>query len=233
MASSGVAERFADLSARITAAARRGGRDPHTVTLVGAAKRQEPERLSEAWVAGLRVFGENHVQEAEAHRQLLPTKAEFHLIGPLQSNKVRRAVGVCGTVHSVDREKIARLLDHEAGLQGRRLAVFFEVNLGHEDSKAGFPPEDLAAALAPLAELSHLDVRGLMAIPPPGPDAEASRPHFRRLAALAREIAARPEWRGRFAAELSMGMSDDFEVAVEEGAHFVRIGTALFGSRTS
>lgn len=232
MASSGVAERLASLSARIAAAAHRAGRDPQTVTLVGAAKRQEPERLLEAWAAGLRVFGENHVQEAEAHRRLLP-EAQFHSIGPLQSNKVRRAVAVCDTVHAVDREKIARLLDHEAGLAGRRLAVFFEVNLGGEESKSGFPPEDLAATLAPLADLPHLDVRGLMAIPPPGPDAEASRPHFRRLAQLARGLAERPEWRGRFAGELSMGMSDDFEVAVEEGAHFVRLGTALFGSRTS
>lgn len=230
MTEAGVAARLAGLLERIDAAARRAGRDPRTVTLVGAAKRQEPERLIAAWEAGLRVFGENHVQEAEAHRQLLPA-ADLHLIGPLQSNKAKKAVELCSTVHSVDRPKIAQVLDREAEARGRRLPVFLEVNLGGEDTKSGFAPDGLAAAVAPLAVLENLDVRGLMAIPPPGPDAEASRPHFRRLAGLARELAARPEWRGRFAGELSIGMSDDFEVAVEEGSSFVRIGTALFGHR--
>lgn len=230
MTGSGVGERLAGLLERIEAAAARSQRDARAVTLVGAAKRQESERLVEAWAAGLRIFGENHVQEAEDHRLLLPA-ADLHLIGPLQSNKARRAVELCSTVHSVDRLKIAQLLDREAGARGRRLAVFLEVNLGAEPTKAGFPPDELAAAVAPLAELVNLDVRGLMAIPPFGADAEASRPHFRRLAALARELGERAEWHGRFAGRLSMGMSDDFEVAVEEGSHFVRIGTALFGSR--
>jgi pyridoxal phosphate enzyme (YggS family) len=230
MVGSGVADRLAGLRARIAAAAARSGRDAGSVTLVGAAKRQEPERLLEAWTAGLTVFGENHVQEAEAHRLLLPA-ADLHLIGPLQSNKARRAVELCSTVHSVDRLKIAHLLDREAGARGQRLAVFLEVNLGGEDTKAGFAPDGLAAAVAPVAELANLEVLGLMAIPPPGPDAEASRPHFRRLAVLARSLSERPEWHGRFAGQLSMGMSDDFEVAVEEGAHFVRVGTALFGPR--
>lgn len=235
-----VARRLAAIAERIAAACRRAGRRPEEVTLVGAAKAQPPERLAAARAAGLAVFGENRVQEAEAHRETLsaggggaPGTVEWHLIGPLQSNKAKRAAALFDCVHSIDRVKIARVLDREAAALGRRLPVFLEINLGGEPSKHGFDPERLAATARPLAELAALEVVGLMAVPPPldHPDnPEDSRPWFRRLRELAEALGGRPEWAG-FPRRLSMGMSDDFEVAVEEGATHVRVGSALFGPR--
>ena len=227
-----VAYRYRDIERRIQAACDRAGRPRASVRLVGASKRQPLDVLTAAYAQGLRCFGENRVQEAVAKAPELPADIEWHLLGPLQSNKVRKAVALFRVVHSVDRLAIARELDEEAARQGRTLGGFVEVNLGAEESKHGFPPDDLAAVLAPLATLAHLEIRGLMAIPPPGESAEASRPHFRRLAGLRDELGRRPEWRARgFAGELSMGMSDDFEVAIEEGATQVRVGSALFGER--
>jgi hypothetical protein len=234
-----VAARLGALRQRIAAAAARSGRDPAAVTLVGAAKGQPPERLRAARRAGLVAFGENRVQEAEAHRRSLAEPAgestaepavEWHLIGPLQSNKAKPAAALFSTVHSLDRLKIARALDRAAGELGRVLDGFLEVNLAGEGTKAGFPARDLASAVAPIAELRSLRVLGLMAIPPFPDDPEESRPWFRRLRELGEELAERPEWRG-WPGKLSMGMSADFEVAVEEGATHVRVGTALFGER--
>lgn len=237
-----VAAHVAGIRERIAAAAERAGRDPDGVVLVGAAKRQPPERLLAAWSAGLRAFGENRVQEAEEHRQVLPPpesleagsatrlSVDWHLIGPLQSNKARRAVELFSTVHSVDRIKIARVLDREARARGVRLDCFLEVNLAEEDSKAGFPPRDLTARVAPVAELASLRVLGLMALPPLPDDPEDSRPWFRKLRGLSESLAGRPEWPD-WPGLLSMGMSADFEIAIEEGATHVRIGTALFGER--
>ncbi|HSL84034.1 MAG TPA: YggS family pyridoxal phosphate-dependent enzyme [Thermoanaerobaculia bacterium] len=230
-----VARNLAALRQRIEGAAERAGRDPAAVTLVGAAKGQPPERLRAAAEAGLRAFGENRVQEAEAHREVLAggprlESIEWHLIGPLQSNKAKRAAELFSTVHSVDRLKIARHLDRAAGERGAVLDCFLEVNLADEESKAGFPARELAARVAPVAELRNLRVAGLMAIPPNPFDPEESRPWFRRLRELSEALAGRPEWPG-WPGKLSMGMSADFEVAVEEGATHVRVGTALFGER--
>lgn len=234
----GVAARLARVREEIAGAAARSGRRPEDVVLVGASKVQPLALLHEAWEAGLRVFGENRVQEAIAKSRELPAGIEWHLIGPLQSNKVRAALDLFTTVHSIDRASIARAVDAEAARRGSRLPVFLEVNLGSEESKHGFSAEDLAEAVRPLADLEHLRVMGLMAIPPPVTDPEASRPWFRRLRALRDELAERPEWRdhpgngpGGWPGRLSMGMSNDFAVAVEEGATHVRVGTALFGRR--
>jgi len=224
-----IAARVAAIRERIAEACVRAGRDPAAVTLVAASKLQPAERLRAAWDAGVRVFGENRVQEAAAKRPLLPD-AEWHLLGPLQSNKVRAAAELFGTFHALDRPKILEAVAAEAGRRGGEAAGFVEVNLGGESSKHGFAPRDLPAALAPYRALSGLRLVGLMAIPPPGADAEASRPWFRRLRALRDELAAAPGWEG-FSGWLSMGMSDDFAVAVEEGATHVRVGTALFGPR--
>lgn len=227
-----VAHRYREIERRIQAACDRAKRPRASVQLVGASKRQPLEVLAAAYACGLRCFGENRVQEAVAKAPQLPADIEWHLLGPLQSNKVRRAVALFRVVHAVDRLAVAVELDAEAARQSRRIGGFVEVNLGAEESKHGFAPEELAASLEALAALRHLEVRGLMAIPPPGTSAEDSRPHFRRLAGLRDELARRPEWRARgFAGELSMGMSDDFEVAIEEGATQVRIGSALFGER--
>ena len=210
-----------------------GHRNPGDVTLVGASKTQPAAVLAAAWRAGLRVFGENRVQEAVAKSRELPAppfEIEWHLIGPLQSNKVKPALDVFRAVHSVDRVRIAEALDQEAGRRARELPAFLEINLGQEESKHGFSPEGLAEAVRPLADLPHLKIMGLMAIPPAAEDPEGSRPWFRRLRELRDELGSRPEWSG-FPGWLSMGMSHDFEIAVEEGATHVRVGTLLFGSR--
>jgi pyridoxal phosphate enzyme (YggS family) len=225
-----VAERLARIRDRIEEACRRSGRPTGSVVLVGASKTQAPAALAAAWDAGLRVFGENRVQEAVAKSRELPPGIEWHLIGPLQTNKVRPAVELFRTVHSIDRPQLAAALEREAAARGRTLDGFLEVNLGGEESKHGFSPQRLADTVRPLAGLAHLRVVGLMAIPPQGDDPEASRPWFRQLRALRDDLAARPEWHG-FPGWLSMGMSDDFAVAVEEGATHVRVGTALFGPR--
>jgi pyridoxal phosphate enzyme (YggS family) len=225
-----VALRLARIRERIAAAARRAGRDPAEIALVGASKQQPVDALAAAYASGLRRFGENRVQEGRAKAPGLPQDIEWHLLGPLQSNKVRAAVELFTFFHAVDRPSIARALDEEARRRSRIVTGLLEVNLGGEASKHGFDPEALDSASAPLAELQHLRISGLMAIPPPGADAEASRPWFARLRELRDRLGGRPEWQGRLVA-LSMGMSDDFEVAIEEGATHVRVGTLLFGPR--
>lgn len=233
----GLTERLARINSRIQEACRRAGRAAaggDSVVLLGASKTQPAAVLAEAWQAGLRAFGENRVQEALAKSRELPPEIvsgiDWHLIGPLQTNKVRAALDLFRTVHSIDRLRIAEALDREAGARGITITGLIEVNLGGEESKHGFLPQDLAETLRPLADLQHLRIAGLMAIPPPGDSPESSRPWFRRLRELRDELAARPEWTG-WPGLLSMGMSDDFEAAVEEGATHVRVGTALFGPR--
>jgi pyridoxal phosphate enzyme (YggS family) len=222
--------RLAAIEARIDAACRRAGRARTDVTLVGASKQQPAEVLAAAFAAGLRVFGENRVQEALAKAPSLPPQVEWHLLGPLQSNKVRMALRLFRTFHAVDRLSIAHDLEREAARLGIGLSVFLEVNLGDEATKHGLAEGEVAAAARQIALLDHLRLAGLMAIPPPGDDPEASRPWFRRLAGLSRALAGElgPE---RCGGGLSMGMSDDFEVAIEEGATHVRVGTSLFGPR--
>lgn len=228
--SGGVAARLAAIETRIAAACQRAGRSRASVRLVGASKLQPVAALAAAHAAGLRRFGENRVQEAQAKAPALPADVEWHLLGALQSNKVRPALEVFDFFHAVDRVKIARALDGEARARGRAVQGLLEVNLGGETSKRGFAPATLADEAAPLAELAHLRIVGLMTVPPPAADPEGSRPWFRALAELAARLNARPEWSGRLT-ELSMGMSDDFEVAIAEGATFVRVGTLLFGPR--
>lgn len=227
-----VAERCAAVQARLAAACRLAGRDPSGVRLVGASKGQPVAVLRAAHEAGLALFGENRVQEALAKAAELPPALEWHLLGPLQSNKVRQALRLFRTFHAVDRAAIAFDLDREAGKLGLAIDGFLEVNLGGEASKHGFAPESLLAEAAPLARLDHLRLRGLMAIPPPSEEPEGARPWFARLRILADELAAQPGFEG-FSRWLSMGMSDDFEVAIAEGATHVRVGTLLFGPRGS
>jgi len=172
------------------------------------------------------------VQEAEEKRPLLPAEAAWHLIGPLQSNKTARAAALFNAVHSIDRPKIARRLDGAAVACGRRLVGFLEVNLGAEPSKHGFAPEALAAAASELVELEGLRVEGLMAIPPWEDDPQRMRRWFRRLRELRDGLFSLAAWADR-PGHLSMGMSGDYEIAIEEGATHVRVGTALFGPRAS
>jgi pyridoxal phosphate enzyme (YggS family) len=225
-----IAERLASIEAEIGAAASRRRLSGPMPLLIGASKSQPPEALRQAFDAGLTRFGENRVQEALDKASRLPAEIEWHLFGPLQSNKVKKALDLFRVIHSIDRPKIAFALDREASDRGITIDAFLEINLGDEASKHGFPARGLAAAASPLAELEHLRIRGLMAIPPFADDAEESRPWFRRLRELRDELFALPDWAGG-PGWLSMGMSGDYAVAIEEGATHVRVGTALFGPR--
>ena len=226
-----VAGRLAAIHQRIAAACARAARAPAEVTLLGASKQQSIETLREAYAAGLRHFAENRVQEAQRKAPELPDDIVWHLIGPLQTNKARLAARLFRVVHAVDREKVARALGDERDA-AHPLDVLLEVNLGAESTKHGFAPGEIAPAARQIAALPSLRLLGLMAIPPEEEDAERMRPWFRALRALRDGLAADPALSARgFAGWLSMGMSGDYEVAVEEGATHVRVGTALFGPR--
>lgn len=223
-----IAANLERVRAAIAAACVRADRDPSTVELVAVSKRQPPEKLRAAIAAGQRIFGENVVQEALKKGAELPAEIEWHLIGTLQSNKAKAAARFFHCVHSVDRPKIAAVLDGESAALGRRLPVFLQAHLGNEPSKHGFEAEELLAQADQLFALPHLEIIGLMAVPPFFADPEASRPFFRELRRL-RDLLARD--RPAFPGKLSMGMSHDFMVAIEEGATHVRVGTAIFGER--
>ena len=220
---------------RLAEACRQAGREPEDVALVGACKRQPLERIAAALDAGLRILGENQVQEGEAHRAALVDagygdRVAWHLIGPLQSNKAARACDAFDVFEAVDRPKIAERLDRVLGSRGLGVrGCLLEVNIGSEPSKHGFLPEDTEAMLR-IGALDHLRVRGLMAIPPQRSDARESRADFAALRRL-RDRLARGGLFGDREGWLSMGMSADFEAAVLEGASHVRIGSALFGER--
>jgi pyridoxal phosphate enzyme (YggS family) len=214
---------------RIAGACARVGRDPGAVTLVAVSKTVPPERLRSAVAAGLDVLGENRVQEAMAKVGQV-AGATWHLVGPLQSNKARRAVELFDVVESVDSVELARRLDRLAteARPGRPLPVLLQVNVDADPAKAGFPPADLEAALPAIVALPGLDVRGCMTIGRQVASAEEARPTFAALRRLSERLRATERRLGR---DLSMGMTDDFEVAVEEGATIVRVGRALFGER--
>ena len=225
-----VAERLARVRERLRAAGERCGRDPGEIVLLGISKRQPLERVRAALAAGLEVLGESQVQEAVAKSAELPVGVDWHLVGHLQSNKVKPAVRLFGTIHSIDRAKIAHKIDRQAEIQGRRIDGFIQVNLGAESTKHGYAGEGLADAVRPLAGLRHLRIVGLMAIPPYEQDPEATRAWFKRLRQLRDTVFAGAEWQDS-PGWLSMGMSHDFEVAIEEGATHVRVGTSIFGER--
>jgi hypothetical protein len=221
--------------ARIVRAAGRAGRDPASVTLVGVSKRQPAQRVVAALRAGLRDVGESYVQEAAAkqprvHELLAPSPPpRWHLVGRLQRNKVRAALALFDVIHSVDRPALAEELSRRAAALGRRVELCLQVDLAGEPQKGGAPPEALAELLDLCARLPSLAAVGLMTVPPLHPDPEASRPHFARLRQLRDRLRERAS--GAALRELSMGMSADFETAIEEGATWVRVGTALFGAR--
>ncbi len=206
---------------RIAAAARQSGRDADSITLVAVSKRKPAEDIVAAFEAGQRDFGENYVQEFEAKASVLPhlPGARFHLIGRLQSNKAKRAAGLFSAVHTVDTVKLAQRLDRF----GSGLEVFLEVKLSHEDSKAGMDPLSLEAVLDAVRSAPNLRLAGLMTMPPWDSDASRSRPYFRQLRKMAEAHGI---------SGLSMGMSHDLEVAIEEGATHIRVGTAIFGKRS-
>jgi pyridoxal phosphate enzyme (YggS family) len=221
-------ERLQDVRRRIDEACGRSGRDPASVTLVAVAKTFPAERVREMLACGQTVFGESRVQEALEKIPAVGEGARWHLVGHLQRNKARHAVGTFELIHSVDGEPLARELDRRAAATGVRQSILLQVNVSDEASKHGVPVGDAEALLAVVSRLEHLEPRGLMTIPPWSEDPEASRPWLTRLRALRDRLRERS---GLALPDLSMGMTGDFEVAVEEGATLVRIGTALFGER--
>ena len=206
----------------MAAAAERVGRNPDEINIIAVTKAVAPERVEETYNAGLTVFGESKVQEARAKIPLVSSRAHWHMIGHLQTNKARDAVALFELIHSVDSVKLAVELNKWAERTGKTQAILLEVNASGEGSKFGLKPEDVDAALSEVNKLSRLEVQGLMTIAPLRDDLEEVRPSFRRL----RELRDRAGLR-----ELSMGMTHDFEIAIEEGATLLRIGTAIFGER--
>jgi hypothetical protein len=229
-----IAENIARVRERIAAAAQRVGRDPGSVTLMAVSKTVEPARILEAYAAGVRVFGENRVQEFQEKLPALAglNEAEWHLIGHLQTNKARKSVEIFRAVDSVDSPRLAQKLDQAAAELNKVFPVLIEINVGGEISKSGVPLDspELEALLSGAARLEHLEIRGLMAVPPLTDNPDAARPYFRLLRDLGDSIAARKLPRIRMDV-LSLGMSHDFEVAIEEGSTSVRVGTAIFGER--
>ena len=223
-----VAERITTVRARIAAAAKRVGRDPASVHLVAVGKGHPPHLLAEATAAGCIDLGENYVQEMLAKMESLgPSPIRWHLIGPLQRNKVRQVVGRIALVHTLDSPELAAEIERRGAARGVVTEVLCQVNIAGETQKNGIAPEDLGRLLEAVAVL--LRVRGLMTLPPWEDDPEKVRPHFRALRRLRDEMASRfPSLDLR---DLSMGMSADFEVAIEEGATWVRVGTTIFGER--
>jgi pyridoxal phosphate enzyme (YggS family) len=229
-----ISQNIAAIRERIDAAARRAGRSANEVSLMAVTKTHPPERIREAYEAGLRLFGENRVQEFAGKAGGIAglSGAEWHMIGHLQTNKAGKAVELFGAVDSVDSVKLAEKLDASARTQNKKLPVLIEVNVGGEEAKSGVAAEsgDLEELLLTAPRLQALEFRGLMTVPPFANDPEAARPFFRKLRELRDAIAAR-KLPAVAMVVLSMGMSHDFEVAIEEGSTCVRVGTAIFGER--
>jgi len=229
-----IVENVARVRERIATAAQRAGRNPEEITLMGVSKTFPVERIREAHAAGLRVFGENRVQEFADKAGSLHdlSDAEWHLIGHLQSNKAARAAELFGAVDSVDSVRLAEKLNGAAEKAGKTLPILIEINVGGEDAKSGVAPasEELEQILLAAPRLRNLSIRGLMTVPPYSENPEDARPFFRQLREICDRIASRELTETRMDV-LSMGMSLDFEVAIEEGSTCVRVGTAIFGER--
>ncbi|MGA2605600.1 MAG: YggS family pyridoxal phosphate-dependent enzyme [Verrucomicrobiia bacterium] len=219
---SSIADNIKLVNQRIRAAAERVGRDASTIALIAVSKAIEPDFVEAALASGQTVFGESKVQEAKAKIPAVSSRARWHMIGHLQSNKARDAVALFDLIHSVDSRKLAEEVNKWSEGSGKTQAVLLEVNVSGEGSKFGLKPEDLESTLNDINHLSRLEVRGLMTVAPFAEEAAQVRPYFRRLRELRDALGLR---------DLSMGMSHDFEVAIEEGATMVRIGSAIFGER--
>ncbi len=227
--SNDVAANLAAVKQRVNDAALRSGRSPDDVELLAVSKTWSAKEVGEVVAAGHRAFGENRVQEAEEKIPLLPDNLHWHLIGHLQRNKVRKALPLFETIHSIDSLKLARYTSNIAGELGKKPHVYLQVDLAGEDSKNGYEPDQLRHELDELLGLDHLLLVGLMCIPPVAVEPEDARPWFVKLRALRDELEGRS---GKSLPGLSMGMSGDYEVAIEEGSTIVRVGSAIFGSRS-
>lgn len=228
-----ISERIARVRERVERAAWRCGRNVAEIRIVAVSKTQPPQAIEAALAAGIIDIGENYVQEARAKAKAVRRPAVWHLVGALQRNKVRPALELFQWIHTLDRPELVLALQRRLAEQGRpAVDVLIEVNLGGEPTKSGVTVEDLPALLEATASCPQLCVRGFMTIPPPTPDPKEARPFFRRLREL-RDYWSGQRIPGASLEHLSMGMSEDFEVAIEEGATMIRLGRAIFGERAT
>ncbi len=224
---SSIAENLQALKTQVEETARKSGRDPLSVQILAVSKRFPPAAIREAWNAGQRLFGENRLQEAASKIPVCPQGIEWHLIGPLQSNKARKAVELFDVIQTLDRPKIIHRVGNIAEDLGKKIRVYLEVNVGDEIQKHGINPDRISTLLEIVDQYPDLLFEGLMCIPPHLPDPEQARPFFRRLGSL---LELRDSGSAS-ANQLSMGMSHDYPIAIQEGATMIRVGTAIFGPR--
>ena len=225
-----VAGNYRQILDRIGEAAAKRGRNPNDVKLLAAAKAQSIDSVRAAVAAGVALIGENYVQEAEEKKAQIPQSVKWHMIGHLQRNKAKAAAEIFDVIESLDSVALARELEKQGKRIGKKIRALVEVNLAGEESKSGIAKDDFASLLEAVAELEHITVEGLMTVPPLREDPEAILPYFRELRELKEKLSAQ-RIPNVDLTELSMGMTHDYPVAIEEGATIVRIGTALFGPR--
>jgi len=220
-----VASNLEEVKRRIRAAAKKAGRDPGDIRLVAVSKTHPPRVIKEAYDAGHRIFGENYAQELERKAAALPEDIEWHFVGALQTNKVKKVLPVCRLIHSVDRESLLKELNKRA--EGA-VEILIEVNLAGEESKSGASADNLKRLVEEASSIGKVKLKGLMTMPPFFDEPQRARPFFARLRELRDDVSRST---GVVLPELSMGMTGDFEAAIEEGATLVRVGTAIFGAR--
>ncbi len=216
---------------RIIATALRSERQSEDISLIAVSKRMSLQHIQEANLYDQTIFGENYIQEAKEKIKQFQGNVEWHFIGHIQTNKAKDAASLFDMVHTVDRLKLAKALNKHAGNLDKKLSVLLQVNVGEEKQKAGVLPADAEKLIESMQTLPNLQIRGLMTIPPFKNDPEETRPYFRQLRLMAEEFATKNYFSCGSKFELSMGMSGDFEVAIEEGSTLVRVGTAIFGPR--
>jgi pyridoxal phosphate enzyme (YggS family) len=226
-----IAQNIRIVKEKIAEAAQKAGRKPENIKLVAVSKHFPADSIREAVDAGQRIFGENYIQEVQAKRALVPAEVVFHFIGHLQSNKAKIAAESCDMLETLDSYKLGKTLNSQLEHLKKNLDILIQVNIGNDPRKTGVAADEVEALLIKINDLTRLRVCGLMTMPPLATDPEQSRPHFRNLRILAEKFAAKNLFPHVANPELSMGMSDDFHIAIEEGSTIVRVGTAIFGLR--
>jgi pyridoxal phosphate enzyme (YggS family) len=226
-----ISENLQRIKKKIADAAIKANRSPDDIRLVAVSKRFPAAAIAEAYAAGQNIFGENYIQEVQAKRDQIPPAVIFHFIGHLQSNKAKIAAATCDMIETVDSQKLGKALNNHLQTLNKTMDVLIQVNIGDDIHKAGVKSDETKELLIQLNELSHIRVCGLMTMPPLVEDPELSRPYFRNLRLLAEKLMQEGLFPAIEKPELSMGMSSDFHIAIEEGATIVRVGTAIFGQR--
>ena len=226
-----IEENISRINEEIHESAKKAGKNPADIKLVAVSKRFPAARICEAFRAGQLLFGENYIQEVQEKIEEIPADAKIHFIGHLQSNKAKIAAAFCDMVETVDTLKLGRKLNSQLEETTKKLKVLVQVNIGGDPKKAGTQGDQTEQLLAQLSELKNLEVRGLMTMPPFETDPENSRPYFEKLRRLSEKLSAGGMFPRNQQVELSMGMSNDFRIAIEEGATIIRVGTAIFGKR--